>query len=314
MLALLALSVATISVGFAPARRHHPTTLVFMNIAFLGLGRMGAILAGYVIETGDEVSVWNRDSAKAEPFLDLGATVALAPAGAVADAELVITCFFGPDSVREVVLEGGLPWRGNAVWMDITTVGPEFAARCAEWAVAEGIRYVHAPVLGSLGPARNRDLGVLLGSSDATARGLVRPIVARWADPERVIEYDSAAKAGVGKLVVNYGLAVGVQAMVEALTIAEAGGLSLDEGLALTGLAKTPLALITGMKGATVRDRAWEPTQFSTNLLAKDVDLMFRCAEGRALPALTAAFASLERARRAGHGEHDFSSMAGEKP
>ncbi|MDR2620400.1 MAG: NAD-binding protein [Propionibacteriaceae bacterium] len=284
-----------------------------MNIAFLGLGRMGAILAGHVAASEHTLTVWNRDAAKAEPFLDLGATVALSSAAAVADAEVVFTCFFGPDSVREVVLDAELPWSTGAVWVDITTVGPHFAAECADWAAARGIRYVHAPVLGSLGPARNRDLGVLLGAADAEARSLARSIVSLWADPERIIEYDTAAKAGVGKLVVNYGLAVGVQALVEALTIAEAGGLTLDEGLALTGLAKTPLATIAGMKGATIKNHAWEPTQFSTNLLAKDVDLMFAVAGGLALPALTAAFASLERARRAGHGEHDFSALAGEK-
>jgi 3-hydroxyisobutyrate dehydrogenase len=277
----------------------------------MGLGRMGRELIEHVLDAGHEVCVWNRTLAVAEPYADRGATVALSPAAAVADAEVVLTCFFGPDSVREVVLDADLNIDKGALWVDITTVGPVVAADSARWADGRGVRYVHAPVLGSLGPARNRDLGVLIGGTDARARDDARKVVSLWADPARVLEYDAAEKAAVGKLVVNLSLAVGMQGLIEALRVAEAGGLTQDEGLALAGLPKTPFSAIAAMKGPLVRSRAYGDTQFSTNLLAKDVDLMLGIAEGKSLPALTAAFAALEHARRAGHGEDDFASMAG---
>jgi len=282
-----------------------------MKIAFLGLGRMGRELVRHLLAEGTyEVTVWNRTPAAAQPFAQQGARVASSVAEAVAGAEVVLTCLFGPDAVRQVMMDSGLALAQNTLWIDISTVGPQMAGECERWAVGQRIGYVHAPVLGSLGPAKARDLGVLIGGS-ATSRDRARPIVSLWADPERIVEFDHAAKAATGKLVVNYGLAVGMQALVEAVRVGQAGGLTQDEALGLVRLPKTPLSVIAGMKGANLQSRDYSDSQFSTNALAKDADLMLSLADGQAVPALMAAFASLEHARRQGHGEDDFSSMAG---
>lgn len=283
-----------------------------MRIAFLGLGRMGRELVTHLLEDGGyEVAVWNRTASKATPLAALGARVAATPDDAVRDAEVVATCLFGPDAVRQVVLDSDLPWAPGACWMDISTVGPAVARQCADWAGERGVDYVQAPVLGSLGPARAGALGVLIGGAEAAARAKARAVSSLWADPERIIEYNDAAKAAAGKLLVNYGLAVGMQGLVEACRVGEAGGLTLEEAVTLAQLPKTPLSVIAGMKGTALLTGDYLDTQFSTDLLAKDVDLMLTTAEGESLPALEAAFAALEHARRAGHGDDDFSSMAG---
>ena len=282
-----------------------------MRIAFLGLGRMGRELVRHLLEEESyDLVLWNRTMAAREAFAGTRAHIASTAEEAVTGADVVITCLFGPDAVRQVVLWGA-PLTEGTLWIDVTTVGPRMAAECAGWAKQKNVDYVHAPVLGSLGPAKAKDLGVLIGGESAEARTRARQIVKLWADPDRIVEYDDPAKAATGKLVVNYGLAVGMQALIEAVRVGEAGGLSQDEALKLVGLPKTPLSIIAGMKGAVLKSRDYTDTQFSTNLLAKDVDLMLGLAEGQAVPALTAAFASLEHARRSGHGEDDFSSMAG---
>ena len=282
-----------------------------MRIAFLGLGRMGRVLARHLLDVGDyDVVVWNRTASACEEFTDTGAQIASTVADAVDGADVVMTCLFGPDAVRQVIVLGP-PIAEGTLWIDISTVGPRMATECAQWAKEHAIDYVHSPVLGSLGPAKAKDLGVLIGGESQQARGRARQIVRIWADPERIVEYDDPAKAATGKLVVNYGLAVGMQALVEAVRVGQAGGLSKAEALGLVRLPKTPLSVITGMKGAVLESGDYTDTQFSTNLLAKDVDLMLSLTEGQAVPALTAAFAALEHARRAGHGEDDFASMAG---
>ncbi|MDR2930314.1 MAG: NAD(P)-dependent oxidoreductase [Propionibacteriaceae bacterium] len=282
-----------------------------MRIAFLGLGRMGRELVRHLLDpVNHEIIVWNRTGSVAQPFAELGAQVAASAEQAVSSADVVMTCLFGPQAVREVVVEPSLVKAGQ-LWVDISTVGPVMADHCADWARTAGVDYVHAPVLGSLGPAKARDLGVLIGGTSPSARQRTSELVAAWADPTRVRQFDTAAKAATGKLVVNYGLAVGMQALIEAVRIGQAGGLTRDEAVGLAQLPKTPLSIIAAMKGAALLSGDYSDTQFSTDLLAKDADLMLRLAEGEATPALTAAFASLEHARRLGHGEDDFSSMAG---
>ena len=282
-----------------------------MRIAFLGLGRMGRELVAHLLSDGSyQVVVWNRTVDKAAPCVELGAELAEKASDAVRDAQVIITCLFGPQAVQDVVLDGDLPWADGACWMDTSTVGPQFARTCAAWASANGIGYVQAPVLGSLGPARAGQLGVLIGSPDEGARALAHEVSSLWADADRIVEYEEAGKAAAGKLLVNYGLAVGMQGLIEACQVGEAGGVTPQEAVALAKLPKTPLSVIAGMKGDALLSHDYSDTQFSASLLAKDAHLMLETAAGVQLPALEVATAALDQACQKGHGEDDFSAMA----
>jgi 3-hydroxyisobutyrate dehydrogenase len=279
-----------------------------MRIAFLGLGRMGRILARHVLDDGHDLHVWNRTAGAADELGEAGATVADSAAQAVEGAEVVITALFGPDAVRSVVANGNLPFASDAVWLDITTIAPEDATAMAHWAAGSGVRYVHSPVIGSLAPATNRALGVVIGGEEA-AVGRVLPLVRLWADPDRLQRYDDPAKAATGKLVANLALAVGMQGLVEAVTLGGAGGLTTEE--TLSTLKGTALGMIAGMKGQNVLSGRFDDTQFSADLLAKDARLMVGTSP-RPLVALTTALAALQRAQDAGLGDHDFSVIATE--
>jgi 3-hydroxyisobutyrate dehydrogenase len=280
--------------------------MIAMKIAFLGLGRMGRELAVHLLNDGHEVTVWNRTGSAVGNFTEQGAKGVTTAVEAVDGAEVVITVLFGPDAVREVVLDGRLPIAQGALWIDITSVSPADAETFNSWATDAGIRYVHSPVVGSLAPARARALGVLLGGSpDAIAAA--RPIVSLWAGKDRLHEYESPAKAATAKLVANLTLAVSMQGFVEALRLGRSGGLTTDE--VIQALDKTPLSAVKDLKGENVRTGSHDDTQFSTNLLAKDARLMVHTSD-LPLPALTAGFQSLTDAIRAGRGEADFSVIA----
>lgn len=277
-----------------------------MKIAFLGLGRMGRELAAHVLAAEHELTVWNRTASAAEGLVQRGARLGSTAARAVAGADAVITVLFGPDAVRDVVIDADLPIRPDALWIDVTTVAPADANAFATWAGERQVRYVHSPVIGSLGPARARALGVLLGGAAGVVEA-ARPIVSLWADPERLREYDSPAKAATGKLVANLSLAVAIQGVVEALRLGHSGGLSTDEVLAT--LDRTPLSIMKDLKGDSIRSGRFGDTQFSADLLNKDTRLMLHSSV-YPLPATTAASESLEAARRAGRGGEDFAVVA----
>jgi 3-hydroxyisobutyrate dehydrogenase len=277
-----------------------------MKIAFLGTGRMGRELARHLLDDGHELTVWNRTASAAESLVKNGAHPAENPQAAVGGADAVLTVLFGPDAVREVVIDPPLPIKRGAVWIDITTVSPADATSFTAWAAEHGVHYAHSPVIGSLAPARARALGVLLGGDDEAVAGAT-PIVSTWAAPDRLRVYESAAKAATGKLVANLAVAVAMQGFVEALRLGHSGGMTTDE--VITALDRTPLSMIKDLKAANVRDGRFDDTQFSADLLSKDTRLITQTSE-YPLPALTAAYEALENARNAGRGDEDFAVIA----
>lgn len=277
-----------------------------MDIAFLGLGRMGRELVTHLIDAGHRVTAWNRSPGPAETVRRRGARIASSAAAAVEDADVVVTVLFGPEAVRETVIEPSLPLPPDVLWIDVTTVAPSDANDFASWASAAGARYVHSPVVGSLAPARAGSLAVLIGGEHDAARQ-ARSIVSLWADPDKIRTFDSPAKAATAKLVANLALAISMEGLSESLRLGTAGGLSSDEVLSMLPL--TTIGPIAAMKGPVVASGDFGDTQFSASLLAKDLRLMLATADAP-LPAAALVAAELQRAVDAGHGEQDFSVIA----
>ncbi|TNL97293.1 NAD(P)-dependent oxidoreductase [Corynebacterium tapiri] len=276
-----------------------------MKIAFLGTGRMGTELALHLINAGHELTVYNRTKDKTARLAEAGAKVADTPEEAVSAAEIVVTSLFGPDTVREVVVTPGLIPAG-VTWVDTTTISPDDAR---EFASAVDT-YVHAPVVGTLGPARKGALGVYVGGADEERRQQAAELVKPWAEAnvERLVVVDSAAQAATGKLLANLALAVSIQGVKEALYLGAAEGLEAEATLKMLNF--TGLEFMKNMKAPFILgERETDPGDFSVNAIAKDVRLMLDTAE-ESLPATRAALDSLSAQQEAGRGEQDFSSVA----
>src|SRR5688572_17358807 len=116
------------------------------DVAFLGLGVMGAPMAGHLARAGHRVTVYNRSGDKAAAWVerhrefDVSATAT--PAEAAAGQDAVLSCVGNDDDLAEVVLgpEGALAaMREGAVFVDHTTVSPAIARRIAEEADKRGV-------------------------------------------------------------------------------------------------------------------------------------------------------------------------------
>lgn len=280
-----------------------------MKIAFLGLGRMGRELVTHLIDNGHQVTVWNRSPGPAEEVGRRGARVAPSAAEAVADADAVVSVLFGPETVREVIVAGGLPFLPGALWIDVTTVSPADADDFSAWAAERGLAYAHSPVIGSLAPARAGSLAVLIGGETDAVRA-ARRVVGLWADPDKLRTFPAAHDAAAAKLVANLALAVGTEALAEALRLGTSAGLSAEQ--ALETLSLTPLAALAATKGPVVASGDYTDAQFSAAALAKDTRLMLSSADVP-LPAVALVAAELQRAVDAGRGEEDFSVIASDR-
>src|SRR5919204_5172348 len=106
-----------------------------MRVAFVGLGTMGAAMAGHLLDAGHDLTVHNRTREREEPLAGRGARRAASPREAAEGAELVFVCVSDSPDVEEVVLgEQGIVHglaRG-AVLVDCSTIAPAVTRRVAE--------------------------------------------------------------------------------------------------------------------------------------------------------------------------------------
>src|SRR5690349_15474662 len=198
------------------------------TVAFLGLGRMGVPMAAHVARAGHTLTVWNRTPGRAGYLTELGAQEAKNLDDAVQDAEVVVLMLFGPDAVRDVLPLVVKHAPAGALVVDCSTIGPDAAHEFARTCADGGLRYVDAPVAGSVKPATDGALGVFLGgTADDVAQA--RTLTDLWADPDRVFHVGAVGSASALKLVVNTSLGVMAAGLGEALRLGHDLGLVRGE-------------------------------------------------------------------------------------
>ena len=202
------------------------------RVAFLGLGRMGAPMAGRLSAAGHDLVVWSRTRAHAEALAGR-AQVAGSPADAGSKADVAITMLTDGAALEEVVLgrdglAGGLA--SGSLLIDMSTTGPASARKVAEALEERGVEFVDAPVAGSVNPATEGTLAVMVGGSDE-AVGRARPLLEILGDPERTWHVGPVGAGQAAKLMVNLVLGGVTAAVAEGFTLGRVLGLSPDAAL-----------------------------------------------------------------------------------
>jgi 3-hydroxyisobutyrate dehydrogenase len=258
------------------------------TIAFLGLGRMGALMAGRVRSAGHDLIVWNRTPERTRPLVAEGARAARTPAEAAREAEIVITMLAGPAAL-EAVMAGPDGIAGavspSACLVEMSTVGPK-AALAARDRLPDGTGFVDAPVMGSVGPARSGELTVLAGGDVDR----VEQILAIFGT---VVRCGAAGSGAARKIVLISAAVAGVTLVGELLALAEALGVPRDT--ALDALAAGPFTASVNRIKSTSSD-------FIITLAAKDLTLATDAAD---LPQLAAARDWLRTAAAEGAADVD---------
>jgi 3-hydroxyisobutyrate dehydrogenase len=277
-----------------------------MDIAVLGMGRMGQAVARRLLSGGHDVVVWNRTPGRAEKILAAGGWEAHSIAEAVSGREVVVTSLANDDAVRAVALgEGGIRSAigPDAVYADCSTVSPALSTELA----TAFPRFVALPILGSPAAVEAGQATYLAGGDPAVVARL-EPMLATLSD--KVRRYDTPAKAASGKLANNLMLLAEVVALAEAIAVARSGGLSDEEIRELLG--QSPM-LAPGVKnrfeGVLTGDQ--EPW-WSTALGGKDARLAVDAAKaaGIDLPLAQLVEALYREAAAAGGGDDDIVAVA----
>jgi len=207
------------------------------KLAFLGLGVMGAPMAGHLARAGHKVTAYNRTAVKTAKWHErmtadgLDVATAATPVEAVADCDVVLACLGNDDDVRSVLLgDGGAlaAMKHGATFVDHTTVSPALARELAEAAAKHGLKFVDAPVSGGQAGAENGKLAIMCGGSDE-AMAAATPVMEAYA--ARIVHVGGAG-AGQACKAVNQVCIAGVLAgLSEGVRLAQATGVDTDKVL-----------------------------------------------------------------------------------
>jgi 3-hydroxyisobutyrate dehydrogenase len=283
------------------------------RVAFLGIGRMGAPMAGRLSHAGHDLVVWSRTRAHAEALADR-AQVADSPAAAGAKADVAITMVTDGGALEAVVLgpDGLADGLGSgSLLIDMSTVGPSPARKVAKALEPRGVAFVDAPVSGSVGPAAEGTLAIMVGG-DPEAVERARPLLAVLGDPQRTWHVGPVGAGQAAKLVVNLVLGGVMAAVAEGYTLGRVLGLAPDDALEVLEGASVASQTVAS-KREKLRSGDFTEAGFRLGLMHKDLRLALDAARAArtSLPGTERVAELFAGAKGQGRADHDYSAVAG---
>jgi 3-hydroxyisobutyrate dehydrogenase len=278
-----------------------------LSAGFIGLGAMGAPMAGNLHAAGYLAAVWNRSPARLDAFIAKHpARRARSPADLAAGVDLVISCVSADADLIEVA-EQLLPALGkDSVLVDCSTVGLETARAVAARVRSRGAEFLDAPVSGGVEGARRGTLAMMVGGEPAVLER-VRPVLSCMAAR---IEHMGPSGSGQATKAVNQIMAAGInQAVTEALAFAEAEGLPLDRVIEVVA-SGAAASWFLQHRGPSMVERCFEPG-FRVALHHKDLQICQEMAQafGVSLPVVEMTLIHYRRLMEAGFGDEDISAL-----
>jgi 3-hydroxyisobutyrate dehydrogenase-like beta-hydroxyacid dehydrogenase len=255
-----------------------------MRIGFIGLGNMGAAIAANLVRTQYDVAIWNRSADKARPLVDAGATLVESPKAAAADRDVVFT-MLADDAALESVEAGdsglvaGL--RPGALHVSMSTIAAATADRLEATHRAQGQHFLCAPVFGRPAAAAAAKL-FIVAAGDSADFQLASPLFSVIGQRAFYLGNTPSA-ASLVKLCGNFMILSAIEALGEAMALAEKGGVAKQQLLeVLTGsLFDSP---IYRTYGTILAEERFKPAGFAATLGLKDMRLVGQSAEALRVP------------------------------
>jgi 3-hydroxyisobutyrate dehydrogenase-like beta-hydroxyacid dehydrogenase len=283
-----------------------------MSIGFIGLGHMGAGMAGNLLKAGHRLIVYNRTPGKAEALLRQGAHAAQSVAEACG-GEVVFTMLADDRAVESVVYsdKGVLTTLAKgAVHISSSTISVALSERLTADHAAAGQRFVAAPVFGRPNVAAAGHLFVIAaGAPDAIT--LATPLFDAIGEKTFVVS-ETPKSANFVKLSGNFLIASVFESLGEAMALVSKAGVDRHQFIDI--LTSTLFgAPVYETYGALIADQAFEPAGFAAPLGYKDIRLLLAAADDLRVPL---PLASLLRDRfltllASDGGKFDWSAIGG---
>ncbi len=257
-----------------------------MKAGFIGLGHLGRAMAKRLMAEGVELGIWNRTPQKAE---GLGGRLAESPASLISAVDIVFINLFDSDAVQAVLSgPGGLlkaDCQGKIV-VDTTTNHFDRVTDFHRLMAEAGASYLEAPVLGSVVPAQQGNLTVLI-SGGKVAYEKALPLIRKIG--KTIFFLEEAGLATRMKLINNLVLGCLMASLAEAVAFGEDVGISRARVIDILAAGAGNSGVLSAKKDKLLTDDF--STQFSSSLIYKDLHYLQDLARQLKRPLFTGSVA-----------------------
>jgi 2-hydroxy-3-oxopropionate reductase len=280
------------------------------RIGFIGLGIMGKPMAYNLLKAGYPLVVYNRSQPAMTELGQLGATLATSPSEVAQQSDVVITCVPDSPEVEAIVLgDQGIAAGGRSgmLYIDMSTIAPATARKVHTILKEKEIAALDAPVSGGDIGAQQGTLSIMVGG-DVSAFERALPIF--QALGKNIVHIGAAGAGQVTKACNQIVVALTVQAVVEALTLAKKSGVDPAKvrSALLGGFAQSRVLEVHGQR---ILDGNFQPG-FKLNLHRKDMHIVLQTGQAIGIPLLGSSQVAvlMDSLIAQGMGELDNAALA----
>ncbi|MGO4821495.1 MULTISPECIES: NAD(P)-dependent oxidoreductase [unclassified Flavobacterium] len=276
-----------------------------LKIGWVGLGNMGNPMVMNLLKAGYEVSVFNRTKDKEAALITEGAKAATSLKDIIDNNDVIITMLSNDAAVKEVFEgEGGLLSANcsGKVIINMSTVSPETSRYLNTLCKEKQVHFIDAPVSGSVKPAQEGTLVILVGATTADFQ-IAKPIFDVLG--KIAIHVGEPAVASSAKLAINYLLGLNLQGLAETVLFAEKNGVSKADMLNIINQGACGNGITNIKAPAIINDNY--PAAFALKHLVKDLGLAK--AAGLDSPLIHPLYDSFVQAQDEGLGEQDVMAI-----
>ncbi len=279
------------------------------KIGIIGLGMLGNAVALHLVDSGYEVTAYNRTKEKSTELKEKGATIVESPKKVAENSELVIIIVKDADAVKQVSFENNGIVNGNheeLIVADMSTVDPSESKNISKQFIDSGITKLDIPVMGGPNVAITGDL-VLMASGNKKSFDNCKEVFDIIAN--KVFFLGGNGVANSIKLAMNLQITMLALALSEGITLVKKSG--VDPKIFLEILNSTYFKTGMSEKKAYKMIEGKYDTTFTLSNLKKDITTMTNAAKllGVELPMISKAEEVYENAIKEGFGDIDYTGI-----
>lgn len=279
------------------------------NTAILGLGIMGGGMASRLLSLNFPLTVYNRNQAKAVPYVSAGARAAKTPREAASAASIIISMVADDRASRNVWLgpDGALAGaQAGSVLIECSTLSLAWVKELAAAAAKQRCSFLDAPVTGTKPHAAAGELRFLVGGSAETLHA-AQPVFSALGCA--VVHLGPQGSGALMKLINNFLCGVQAASFAEAVSMIDAAGLDRHKAFSILTEGAPGSGIVKRLSNR-VLTRDFEP-DFPLQLMAKDLGYASQeaAALGVRLETVGPALEIFRNAAARGHGDQDFSAV-----